>query len=239
MERLNHIPVKGFIENSFVDWPGMLCAVVFLPGCNFRCPYCHNAELVLRPDALQDVDWTEIADYLHSQRGWIDGVCISGGEPTLHRGLPDVFRAVRAMGLAAKLDTNGSNPAMLEALMAEGLLDYVAMDVKSCLDEQHYCMITGAANMFDAVKQSIRILLGGSVDYEFRTTVVPTFHKPDDIFRLAAELNGAPRLRIQNFSPSESILDPRLKNLQPFTDEQISSIQQRVDRLIAPSCRPV
>jgi pyruvate formate lyase activating enzyme len=227
------IPVKGFIESSFVDWPGKLAAVLFLPRCNFRCPYCHNADLVLRPDVLRDVAWADIEAYLESHRGWIDGVCVSGGEPTLCPDLPELFSAVKRFGFLTKLDTNGSNPDMLDLLLRRRLVDYVAMDVKSCLDKQLYCRITGAPHMFELVKRSIRILLGGETAYEFRVTVVPTYHAPEDIYRLATELNGARRLKIQNFFPSPSVLDAGLQDLPPFSDKEIACFQQRVDDLIA------
>ncbi len=233
MEKIKDIPVKGFIETSFVDWPGKICSVIFFSRCNFRCPYCHNADLVMRPDALQDVAWEDIASHLISQKGWIDGVCVSGGEPTLHPSLPDVFRFLKKQGFLTKIDTNGSNPTILKTLIEEDLLDYVAMDVKSCLDEQSYCKITGTAHMIDTVKESIDLLLSSrAVQHEFRVTVVPTYHGPEEIYKLARDLNGAQKLRVQNFSPSSALLDPSLQDLKPFSEEEIGVFQDQVDRLI-------
>jgi len=233
MKILKNVPIKGFIETSFVDWPGKICAVLFFPRCNFRCRYCHNADLVLRPDALADIDPATIAARLSELHGWIDGVCVSGGEPTLSGCLPDVLSSIKKQGLLAKLDTNGSNPGVLRSLIGQGLIDYVAMDVKSCLDETSYCKIIQAPNMLESVQESIRILLEGTVEYEFRITTVPGFHGPEDIYRLARDLNGASRLRIQNFNPSESILDPGLRSVRPFTEEEIHHMQDRVDMLIS------
>jgi pyruvate formate lyase activating enzyme len=233
VQTLRHIPVKGFIESSFVDWPGKLAAVLFLPRCNFRCPYCHNADLVTRPEVLRDVAWEDIQACLERHRGWIDGVCVSGGEPTLQPELPRMFALFKRLGFLTKLDTNGSNPDMLAQLLEQGLVDYVAMDVKSCLDKQLYCRITRAPHMFELVKRSIRLLLDGRTAYEFRVTVVPTYHAPEDIYRLAVELNGARRLRIQNFYPSDAVLDAELRDVPPFSDEEIVCFQQRVDDLIA------
>ena len=232
MQRIRQVAVKGFIKTSFVDWPGKLCAVIFFPRCNFRCPYCHNADLVLRPEALENIAWEDIVAYLERQRGWIDGVCVSGGEPTLQPKLPAVLRFLRQLGVQTKLDTNGSNPAVLEQLLQERLLDYVAMDVKTCLDETQYRVVAGVPDMADRVKRSIRLLVGGPVDYEFRTTVVPTLHRSQDAVQLARELTGAQRLRIQNFHPSPSVLDPALRQVQPFTDDEIAGLQARVNAIL-------
>ncbi len=233
METLSGIPVKGFVETSFVDWPGKICSIIVFPRCNFRCRYCHNAELVLRYDSLEDIDFREITKRLSALKGWVDGVCISGGEPTLHPSLTNVLAFIKNEGFLTKLDTNGSNPEILKALIEEGLIDYVAMDVKSCLDETSYCNITQTPNILATVKKSIRLLIEGNVKYEFRVTVVPSFHCTEDIYKLAMELNGAARLRVQNFHPSEAIIDPGLKQLKPYTDEDIAFFQQRVDQLIA------
>jgi pyruvate formate lyase activating enzyme len=225
------IPIKGFIETSFVDWPGKICSVIFLSHCNFRCRYCHNAELVLRHEALKNIEFDGIMDYLESQKGWIDGVCVSGGEPTLYSGLPELLDAIKADGFLAKLDTNGSNPQILKALIDKGLVDFVAMDVKASLNETSYCAITQAADMLVSVKKSIRIIIDSGIDHEFRCTVLPSYHNPDAIVEMARELNGAHRLRIQNFNPDHT-LDPSLKTLQPYTEDIIDQIQQRVNNII-------
>lgn len=225
------IPIKGFIETSFVDWPGKICAVIFLSQCNFRCRYCHNAELVLRPEALQNIELDDIMSYIEGQKGWIDGVCVSGGEPTLCRGLPDLLAVIKAEGFLAKLDTNGSNPQVLRSLIDKGLVDFVAMDVKASLNETSYCDITQATDMLVSVKKSIRIIIDSGIEHEFRCTVLPSFLNSDEIVEIARELNGAHRLRIQNFNP-EHTLDPSLKTLQPYTEDVIDQIQQRVNNII-------
>jgi pyruvate formate lyase activating enzyme len=224
--------IKGFIETSFVDWPGNISSVVFLPNCNFRCSYCHNSDLVLRPDMIQDIDFDRVIERLRNLRGWVDGVCVSGGEPTIHSYLPDLLRAFRQSGFATKLDTNGSRPAVLASLIEENLLDYVAMDVKGPLVEEAYCSVTGVRNFVDDVKQSISLLLNGTVPYEFRFTVVPTYHRPEDIFRVAQELCGAKKLRLQNFKPVNT-LDPLLKTCRSYDAEEITSYQQKVDQIIS------
>jgi pyruvate formate lyase activating enzyme len=233
MENLKKVPVKGFIETSFVDWPGKICSVIFFPKCNFRCCYCHNSELVLKHENLEDIDFDSILVRLSGQKKWIDGICISGGEPTLYSELPEVFSIIKKEGFLTKLDTNGTNPEMLKYLVENRLVDYVAMDVKSPLDEKDYCKITQAPSMLKSVKESISFLLEKRVEYEFRFTVLPSHHKKDDIFKLAMDLNGADKLRIQNFNPSKAVLDSRLHNLKPFTETDIDFFQESVDKLIS------
>jgi len=231
MERLKKLPVKGFIETSFVDWPGKICSVIFLSRCNFRCRYCHNADLVLRHDALKNISFNFIMQYLTTQRRWVDGVCVSGGEPTLHEDLPFVLAVLKHEGFQTKLDTNGTNPDMLRSIIDDGLVDYVAMDIKSSLDETSYCKITQAENMLSLVKRSIRIIIDSGMKHEFRCTVLPSYHDPEEIMNIARELNGAHRLRIQNFNPANT-LDPDLQSHQPFSEEMINDIQQRVNDII-------
>lgn len=231
MESAAKIPIKGFLETSFVDWPGKICSVIFFSQCNFRCLYCHNAELVLQPDTIKTIGFDTIMQYLSSQKGWIDGVCVSGGEPTLHPALPLVLAALKEKGFLTKLDTNGSNPEVLQSLLSEGLVDYIAMDVKASLNEKSYCKITQASDMLGLVRKSIRIIIDSGIEHEFRCTVLPSFHNIEEIVEIARELNGAHRLRIQNFRPDHT-LDPDLKSHQPFTDEMIDNLQQRVNDII-------
>jgi pyruvate formate lyase activating enzyme len=232
MESLEHLIIKGFIEASFVDWPGKLCSVIFFPRCNFRCRYCHNSPLVTGPDRLEDIPFSHIMAYLQRELAWIDGVCLSGGEATLQPQLCEILVFLKSQGFLTKLDTNGSNPELLRRIIDERLVDYVAMDVKAALDERSYCNITQSARVLEAVKQSIKILMGSPVEHEFRLTVVPSYHGPDEILQVARDLNGASRLRIQNFNPA-SVLDPDLQNLKPFDDSFIDHFQQQVNDIIS------
>ncbi|MCX8045125.1 MAG: anaerobic ribonucleoside-triphosphate reductase activating protein [Desulfobacterota bacterium] len=225
------VPVKGFIETSFVDWPGKICSVIFLPYCNLRCRYCHNAALVLEPENITTVEKNRIVSYLAANRGWIDGVCVSGGEPTLHASLPMLLAELRRMGFATKLDTNGTRPDVLRMLIQNGLLDYIAMDVKAPLDEESYCAVTQSQNMLAAVKESIQVILASGIEHEFRCTVLPHFHDPDSIVEIARTLNGAKRLRLQNFNPGET-LDPDFEQMQPYADDLICNLQQNVDAVL-------
>jgi len=174
--------IKGFVETSFSDWPGRVVSVLFLPSCNLRCPFCHNHELVRRPETYEDFPWEAILESLGRRKGWIDGVCLTGGEPTLHAWLLPLIRELKSNRnltssgepLAIKLDTNGTHPEVLERLLSEGLLDYVAMDLKAPLEAGRYSALTGvlfSEERMERVRASVRLLLRGNVDYEFRTTV--------------------------------------------------------------------
>jgi pyruvate formate lyase activating enzyme len=230
-------PIKGFIEVSFSDWPGKMAAVLFLPSCNFRCPYCQNHELVLLPGKYPDYPFPEILEKLRRQKGWIDGVCISGGEPTLHPWLPGLIRDLKAAGgeaLRMKLDTNGSHPETLKALIDEGLLDYVALDIKGPLEENRYAAAAGISlrqKGLSRIQESIEILLAGKVEYEFRTTVVPTLIAEEEVYTLARQLKGARRYTLQNFS-SRDPLQESFKNTPPFDEPIFRRMQEQVNEMI-------
>ncbi len=226
--------IKGFIETSFVDWKGKVASVIFLGGCNFRCPYCHNHPLVLRPESLEDIPWVAIEARLLELRGWVDGVCITGGEPTLQRCLPRLLVEIRSMGFQTKLDTNGSLPDVLERLMERGLLDAVSMDVKAPLRADAYERCSGRPVSVGDIERSIWALAGSGLQVEFRTTVVPG-------------LLGIPYI-LQGFRPVE-VLDPRLKGMVPYSEETLERMRavvakdasKRAERVFAPglASRPV
>ena len=220
--QVSGLEVKGFIPNTMLDWEGMLASTVFLPRCNFRCPYCQNPDLVLHPERLETVPFSVIREYMRERKGWIEGVCITGGEPCLHKGLPDFCSAIKAEGVGVKLDTNGSFPEMLAGLISDGLVDYVAMDVKAPLEPAPYRLASGndQHNLLDRVRESIEIIRESGAPHEFRTTVVPMIHGPGEIERIAEYLRGEERYILQYFSPRETI-DPRFSQLKPFTEEDM------------------
>jgi len=203
--------IKGFIETSFLDWPGKICAVLFLPSCNLRCPFCHNQELVLHPERLSAYPWEYVQQRLTALRSWLDGVCITGGEPTLHSDLPDLLDRIHNLGLAVKLDTNGTRPEMLEFLISQKLLDYLAMDIKGPLDEESYGRCAGVRISIPEIKKSMDSILSGRVVGEFRTTVVPEWHTPPVLAQMALELKQAPKWTHQEFNPTQT-LNPALFN---------------------------
>jgi pyruvate formate lyase activating enzyme len=225
------IEIKGFLETSFLDWPGRLCSVLFLPHCNFRCPYCHNHPLVFYPERYATIPLEDILDRLHSLKNWIDGVCLTGGEPTLHADLPFLIREIKRYRFLVKLDTNGSNPQMLENLMETGEIDFISMDVKGPLDPFRYSRSTGLPINLKPVLESIEILKGGKVEYEFRMTVVPGLHREEDIQTLGNQLRVGRRFILQNFNP-ENPLDPSLKNIIPYDLKVLKKIEQEVQEMI-------
>ncbi len=221
------IEIKGFLETSFVDWPGKICSVVFLPRCNFRCAYCQNHTLVTHPEEYVSIPLKRALDRLHDLREWIDGVCITGGEPTVHEWLPLLIREIKQDGFRVKLDTNGSNPEMLEALIGAGEIDFVSMDVKAPLDVFSYRRTVGCAVDMDLILASIEILKTESVEYEFRMTVVPGLHREKDVMWLARQLRAGRKLILQNFNP-ENAFDLSLKNVPPYDPEVFQRMQREV-----------
>lgn len=182
--------IAGLVKQSFIDYPDKMASVIFTQGCNFRCGYCHNPSLVLPELFGQNkiIDVDEVLRYLDSRRGWLEGVVVTGGEPTIHGDLPDFLRAIRNLGYCIKLDTNGTNPDMLERLLAENLLDFMAMDIKSNPDANSYSQIIGkdATLIMPNIWRSIKLIQNSGIGYQFRTTVIPNVHPigiTDDIIR--------------------------------------------------------
>ena len=223
-------PIKGFIENTLLDWEGKLAAVVFLPGCNFRCAYCHAGYLVTSPDLMESIPVEHVLDALGRNRGWIDGVVITGGEPTLHRDLRGLVRVFRDAGLEVKLDTNGSRPGVLADLFDDDLIDHVAMDVKAPLDDR-YAQIAGTDINLDDIRDSIDMLIAGDVGYEFRTTVCPTQLTPDAVVDIARAVRGAAQYFLQRFRPLQT-LDPALQSVQPYNPDQMCDIAARCAKYV-------
>jgi pyruvate formate lyase activating enzyme len=225
------IEIKGFLETSLSDWPGKLCSVLFLPTCNFRCPYCHNHPLVFHSEQYATIPVEDILGRLRFLRDWIDGVCLTGGEPSLHTDLPVLVREIKRHRFLIKLDTNGSNPQRLENLIEAGEVDFVSMDIKAPLDPVRYSRATGLPVKLEPILESIEILKRGNVDYEFRMTVVPGLHDEEDIQTLGNQLRVGPRFILQNFNP-ESPLDPSFKNVAPYDPKVLKRIQQEVQEMV-------
>ena len=201
--------ISGLQKLTLLDFPGRVACTVFLGGCNLRCPFCHNSQL-LGGDAEELMDSGTLLDFLRKRQGVLDGVCITGGEPTLHADLPELLRSIRALGYAIKLDTNGTNPQLLRRLIDEGLVDYVAMDVKNGPD--HYAETVGIEGFsLAAIEESIRILLEDKADYELRTTVVLPLHSEDSIAAMSAWLTAlgdgkkVKRLYLQPFVDRDTV----------------------------------
>ncbi len=217
--------LKGWIRTSLIDFPDHIATVLFTAGCNFRCPMCHNADLVLRPEELPDVPEDEVWAFLDRRAGLVDGVAITGGEPTLQPDLAPFLRRLRERGLAVKLDTNGYRPEVLEVLLREGLVDYVAMDIKG--PPEKYPLLAGRNGLDLArVERSIDLLRTSTIRYEFRTTVVPGWLNEEDIEAIAEWISGARRYVLQQFRPLNT-LDPTLGSLSPYPMERLEEMARR------------
>ena len=225
------VEIKGFLETSFLDWPGKLSAVLFLPHCNFRCPYCHNHPLILHPERHSSISLHYVLSRLDTFRDWIYGVCITGGEPTLHVDLPLLIREIRQNGFSVKLDTNGSNPGMLEDLIETGGIDFVSMDVKSPLDPFSYRRSAGLSVDLALILRSIEILKREKVEYQFRMTVVPRLHSVNDVQQLGHQLKAGSRIVLQSFNP-ENPMDSSLKDIRPYDQNLLRAVEKEVQAMI-------
>ena len=205
--------IKGIEKTSLIDFPGRIASVVFTGGCPFSCPYCHNPELTADPDALPTIPDQAVLEILSGRSGFIDGVCITGGEPTVQPDLGGFIEQVRRLGLEVKLDTNGSAPQVLGELFERGLLDYVAMDVKA--PPHRYAEIVRAPVSPAAIRESVDRIRCSAVPYEFRTTVVPTLLGEQDLLDIAAWLDGSRCWVLQGFRPLRT-LDERLGSIAPY-----------------------
>ncbi len=225
--------IKGIIETSFVDWDGKIVSTIFLPDCNFRCGFCHNHKLVLDPESFDSISPAHMFRYWTKNKDFLDGVCITGGEPTLHKELPELCRDIKELGLKVKLDTNGTNPEVLRQLIGEKLLDYIAMDIKAPLEEDSYSDLTNVNlnDTFDMIKESIRIIINSGVDYEFRTTVIREKHSKEDIEAIAIALKGVRRYVLQKFQPKE-VMDEEYKVYTSYNDEEMEEIAEVVKKYI-------
>ncbi len=214
---------------SLIDYPGKICAIIFTRGCNFRCPYCHNPELVdssLFGEAITD---DEVFDFLEKRRGKLDAVNITGGEPTLQTDLIEFAERIRSLGYMIKIDTNGSFPKVLDKLISRGLLDYIAMDVKAPLEK--YEEIARTPVTPEDIVKSIKLIMNSGIDYEFRTTITEFLLTENDIEKIGILISGARLHVLQKFVPSKT-LDPAFMNENPPTDGVILSMKEKLERLV-------
>ena len=199
--------IHGLQKLTLLDFPGHTACTVFTGGCNFRCPFCHNASLVTHPENQPVIAEEEFFSFLGKRQGLLDGVAITGGEPTLQADLPDFIRKIRKLGFAVKLDTNGYRPRMLESLLSENLLDFVAMDLKAAPD--NYAAVCGLNAMdLTAIEESVDLLRTSGIPHEFRTTFVKGLHHISDAEGIGSWIAGEKRYFLQNFKDSGDILCP-------------------------------
>ncbi len=222
--------IGGFQKFSLIDYPNKISAIIFTQGCNFRCPYCHNPELVSPELFTGELDEDSILSFLTRRVGKLDGVVITGGEPLLQNDLVEFVGRVKEMGYFVKLDTNGSYPDKLERLLAENLIDYIAMDVKAP-PGKFYMIAKGNARIED-VMESITIILNCNIDYEFRTTVMKNFLTKDDIICIAKLISGAKRYVLQKFVMSKTLDRSLAGNAECFSGEELEMIKDEVKNFV-------
>lgn len=215
------VEIKGLEKFSPKDFPGYISSTVFLGGCNFRCPFCHNSDLVLRPEILPTFPLDYFLSFLDSRKGWLEGICISGGEPLLQDDLETLLILIKDRNLLAKIDTNGSFPSRLEDLIQKRLIDYIAMDVKAPL--KRYQEVTRAAVNEEDIVRSVDIIKNSGLGYVFRTTLVPGLVGPEDIKKICQMLDGAKIFQLQQFVPLNT-LDSHYLQKKPYRREEVQGL---------------
>jgi pyruvate formate lyase activating enzyme len=212
------VEIKGIENFAPKDFPGYISATLFTGGCNFRCPYCHNADLVLRPDSLSTFPLSFLLNFLDVRQEWLEAVCVSGGEPLMHEDIAGIFQVLKDRNFLTKLDTNGSFPERLRSLIEEGLLDHVALDIKAPLER--YREVTGYKGGLEAIQASIEVIRDSGIDHMFRTTVVPGLHDAQDIRKIGEWLGTGDRFCVQQFSPGNTI-DEAYRERKAYSQEQM------------------
>lgn len=223
------VPVGGVQKLTLVDYPGQVAAALFLTGCNMRCGYCHNPELVLPERLAPSIPLEEIFVFLRARLGRLSGVVVSGGEPTVHDELPELCRLIKSLGYQVKLDSNGTRPDMLRQMIDQGWIDFVSMDIKG--PPEKYVEIAARPVDLAAIEASIRLLIDSGVGHEFRTTVVRQQLTVADFEHIGAMVQGADRFALQHFRPGKT-LSPQFAQFDTFTEDEFSEAQKIMERYI-------
>ena len=221
------VEIKGLEKFAPKDFAGFISSTIFLGGCNFRCPYCHNSDLVLRPQTLPTFPMEYFLNFLDSRKGWLEGICVTGGEPLFHEDLETLLSLIKERDLLVKVDTNGSFPSRLEALIQKELVDQVAMDVKAPLER--YSEVTGVKVEKENILRSIDIVKNSGLPYVFRCTVVPGLIGPEDVEKISLLIKGAEVFQLQQFVPANPI-DSDYLQIKPFSKEEV----QKFAKIAAP-----
>ncbi|KXB04705.1 hypothetical protein AKJ49_01800, partial [candidate division MSBL1 archaeon SCGC-AAA382A03] len=220
---------KGLNKNSLIEWPSKVVAVAYTGSCNFRCPFCQNKELVLEPEKLPDIKEKEIIKHLKKKRKWLDGLMVTGGEPTIHSNLPNVARQLKEEEFLFGIETNGSNPQMLIEMMKENLLDRVALDIKAPLVWDKYKKAIGRKNpeLLQKIKESIDIIQNSDISHEFRTTVVPEILQEKDLQMIGTQIQNAEEFNLQQFVP-ENTLDEKYEKIEPYPEKKLEKMKKQL-----------
>jgi len=237
--------IFGLEKLSLIDYPGKLACTIFLFGCNFKCPFCHNPELVIAETSIKQNNLSEekILSFLKERRKYLDGVCITGGEPLISQELEIInfLKKIKALDYKIKLDTNGANPELLKKLIQANLVDYIAMDIKS--DKDNYDLASGTSADIKKIEESIKLIANSNLDYEFRTTLVPTLHDNKIVENISNWLNQVTAGKIkkyilQKFIPRENkIIESRFEKIQPFSDKEMNEFKEIADKFVKTDLR--
>ena len=214
--------IGGLQKTSLIDYPDKVSAVIFTAGCNFRCHFCHNPELVDKIDKKSLIKSQQVFEFLNKRKKTLDAVVITGGEPTLHQDLPEFIQKIKDMGLLVKLDTNGTNPKMLKKLIKRQLVDYIAMDIKAPLPK--YAKVVKLKASKGKIGKSIKLIMKSGRAYEFRSTILPKLHTPEDILEMAKLIKGADKYFLQKFVPAQKLNNPEFSQLKAFSHKQMQEL---------------
>ena len=217
--------IKGFQKLSLIEYPEKISAIVFLGNCNFKCHFCYNTDLVKNYDQLPDIPEKEITDFLATRKGLLDGLAITGGEPTIHRDLPEFAKKVKDLGFLVMLETNGSNPNMIKELIDNKLVDYIAMDIKAPLEK--YDEVAGVKVNKKDIQENVDIIRNSGIDYEFRTTVIPKHFKEEDALTIGKWLKGSKRYILQQFRPEKTLNDDYRK-MESYPPEKMKELAEKM-----------
>lgn len=220
------LKIAGLVRTSAVDYPKNVCSTIFLAGCNFRCPYCHNPELVEVPSNLETISEEEVLNHLKKRKNVLDGLCVTGGEPLLFD-VKNFLGKVKDLGLKAKVDTNGTKPESLKELIDLGLVDYIAMDIKAPLEK--YGEVVNTNVDVNDIKESISTIRESGLNYEFRTTVVPTFTSKEDLIKIGELLKGSEKYAIQQFEPTKA-LDEEVLEIKPYSKDKFKEFGELMEK---------
>lgn len=230
--------IAGYLKTSLIEWSGKICSVIFTPGCNFRCPFCHNPDLINQVKGFPLLQEEPIFTDLAGRKKWIDAVVITGGEPTLQTDLSGFLSRLKQMGFLTMIHTNGTRPQIINELLINGLTDYICMDLKG--DFGNYKKFTGVQTDINKIKESIKLIIERGKESEFRTTVVPGLHTKENLIQLAKDLisivHGSKftvqlKWFLQQFQ-SVNCFDPKFKKLRPYSKEELESFQREVQKVI-------
>lgn len=214
--------IDGFDKLTLLNYPEKMACTIFTKGCNFKCPFCHNSSLI---DLSINKDiHDEVISYLKKRKGILEGVCITGGEPLIHKNIKELIKEIKDIGYLVKLDTNGSNPVLLKELIDSNLIDYVAMDIKNVFSK--YNDTIGTKVNIDNIKKSINIIESANIDYEFRTTIIKEYHTIEDIIEIRNMLNKKSKYYIQNFKNSDGVMD---KSLTSFKISELEEMKNKLN----------